>query len=427
MRINRIQLHNFRNFEDKIFDFPAKVAVVIGDNGSGKSSVLQGVRLAAATFLLGLDESERIHIQKEDVRRIDAGSRFVPQKDTFFHAWGELNEEHLEWKRTLGRIGGKTNTKDASPLIQMAERLNEEVNTNLANNVNLPVFCYFGTARLWTESKQRVNLKKKGSRLHDGYGKCLDLKSDRLTPLEWIKSNYYKSLKSGSQTVLLQAILEAISICVPGWSKLEWDEDTDDLAGEYVDKDGNVSFIPLYYLSDGLRTMAGMVAEIAYRCVVLNEHLGTEAVRGSRGIVMIDEIDMHLHPNWQRKVIDDLKTAFPGIQFIVTSHSPFIVQSVAQDELINLDPATAADPNTLGLEEVATEIMGVDNTRSQYYLQYFDIAARYFKLLETAEDVNQEEKINLTRQLDEIEEQFQQDPAYAAFLKLNRVAKLGKE
>ena len=268
---------------------------------------------------------------------------------------------------------------------------------------------------------------KKGSKLKDGYTKCLDTKSDRITPLQWIKANYYKSLKGKENSDLLNAVLEAISTCVPEWNQLEWDEDSDDLAGIYTDDNGNSVYIPLYYLSDGLRTMAGMVAEIAYRCVILNDHLGQDAVKKSKGIIMIDEIDMHLHPNWQRKVIDDLKKAFPQLQFIVTTHSPFIVQSVSQEELINLDPATASDPNTLGLEEVAKEIMGVDNTRSEYYQKYYEIASEYFKLLDRVDAVKETERPKYIQRLNEIESDFQQDPAYAAFLKLNRTAKLGKE
>ncbi|MEP7375995.1 MAG: ATP-binding protein [Chitinophagaceae bacterium] len=195
MRINKIQLHNFRNFSDTSFEFPSQFTVVIGENRRGKSSLLQGIRLAAGTFLLGLDEPPRLHIQKEDVRRIDVGQRFVPQRDCFFHAWGELNNQHLEWKRTLAREGGRTDYKEAYPLIELAENLNNRVNQRLENSVDMPVFCFFSTARLWSESKQRIDLKKKGSKIKDGYGKCLDIKSDRITSLQWIKANYYKQLK----------------------------------------------------------------------------------------------------------------------------------------------------------------------------------------------------------------------------------------
>lgn len=428
MRIEKLRLHNFRNFSERVFEFPSLFTVVIGENGKGKSSLLQGLRLAAATFLLGLDEAERLHIQKEDVRRIDVGKRFAPQNDCFFEATGNLNDIPVTWKRTLAKVSGRTDYKEAHSLIKIAEESNRKVNIELLAAVDLPVICFFSTARLWSASKQTIKLKKKGSKLKDGYARCLDEKSDKASSLGWIKSNYYKKLKGKESEGLLNAVFEAITTCVRNWRDLEWDEDNDDLAGIYTDEEGSESYLPLYYLSDGLRTMAGLAAEVAYRCVSLNDHYGAEAVKKSKGVVFIDEIDMHLHPNWQRTVISDFKKAFPNIQFVVTTHSPFIVQSVKADELINLDTFIEADPVNLGLEEVAKEIMRVDNTRSIYYQQYFNVAATYFKTLEAAADANDpENKENLKHQLDALEVHFQEDPAYAAFLKLNRLAKLGRE
>jgi predicted ATP-binding protein involved in virulence len=75
-------------------------------------------------------------------------------------------------------------------------------------------------------------------------------------------------------------------------------------------------------MSDGLKAMLNLVAELAFRCVILNGFKGEKAVKETEGIVLIDELDMHLHPNWQMHVVKDLKNAFPSIQFIVTSHSP---------------------------------------------------------------------------------------------------------
>lgn len=338
MKIDQITLQNFRNFELETFDFPTHFTVIIGENGMGKSSLLQGLRLAASTFLLGIDEAERYHIQKEDVRRISLDDRFVPQRDCSFTARGSINEYRVEWKRTLSKIGGRTDYRDAAMLIDFAKALNDRVNLQLENEVDLPIIGYFNTSRLWVKARQTVNLKKKGSRLKDGYARCIDEKSDKESPMAWIKSMYWKKLKQQSQgSILLDAVFEALDTCIPNWKPTEWDEDTDDLGGIYTNTKGETSFVPLSYLSDGLRTMGAMVAEIAYRCVVLNTHYGRYAVKKSRGIVLIDEIDMHLHPNWQRNVVADLKRAFPNIQFVATTHSPFIVQSLQENELINLD------------------------------------------------------------------------------------------
>ena len=87
------------------------------------------------------------------------------------------------------------------------------------------------------------------------------------------------------------------------------------------------------YMSDGLQSMINIVAEIAHRCIELNGFLGQHAIKMTPGIVMIDEIDLYLHPHWQKHVLQDLTNAFPMIQFIVSTHSPFIVQSLQKDNL----------------------------------------------------------------------------------------------
>ena len=423
MRIRKLHLHNFRNFSDRTFEFPDLFTVVIGDNGKGKSTILQGLRLAAATFLLGLDEAERIHIRKEDIRRIESIKRFAPQSNCFFEADGTLDKKTISWKRTLVRENGRTDIKDAAAIINAAKSKNDLVNKQLEEGIDLPVLCYFSTGRLWAESKQTIQLKKKGSRLKDGYARCLDFKTDKTSPLSWIKSTFYKKLKGREESVLLDAVFEAISTCVPGWTALEWDEDYDDLFGLYKGEDGVSVQIPLYYLSDGQRTMAGMAAEIAYRCVVLNPHYGREAVKKSSGIVLIDEIDLHLHPTWQKSIVELLKAAFPSLQFVVTTHSPFIIQSLRCEELINLDRFTDIHPKSLSLEEVAENVMGVPSPFALDNDREAEAAAAYLDQLKptvATRGIDSQSRDPNTENLEELEGKIS-DPALRALLQMKRL------
>ena len=95
-------------------------------------------------------------------------------------------------------------------------------------------------------------------------------------------------------------------------------------------------------MSDGLQSMINIVSEIAHRCIELNGIFGVDAVKLTPGVVMIDEIDLYLHPHWQKHVLQDLCNAFPNIQFIVSTHSPFIVQSLEKNQLISFDNDVAA-------------------------------------------------------------------------------------
>src|SRR5207253_331116 len=79
------------------------------------------------------------------------------------------------------------------------------------------------------------------------------------------------------------------------------------------------------HLSDGQRVVISLIADIARRMCLLNPHLGLEAIRQTPAVILIDELDIHLHPQWQRKIVKGLKTAFPAAQFIAASHSPQVI------------------------------------------------------------------------------------------------------
>ena len=91
---------------------------------------------------------------------------------------------------------------------------------------------------------------------------------------------------------------------------------------------GDGRLTPFYHLSDGYRNTLAMAADIAVRAATLNPALSSLAMEETPGVVLIDEIDLHLHPKWQRQIVEDLRGAFPKIQFVATTHSPFIIQSL---------------------------------------------------------------------------------------------------
>ena len=99
--------------------------------------------------------------------------------------------------------------------------------------------------------------------------------------------------------------------------------------------DGTV--IPFTNLSDGYRNVIKIVLDIATRMCILNPYLKENALTETPGIVIIDELDLSLHPTWQKRIVNILKTLFPKIQFICATHSPFIIQSLENGELFTLD------------------------------------------------------------------------------------------
>ena len=121
-------------------------------------------------------------------------------------------------------------------------------------------------------------------------------------------------------------------------------------------------------LSDGVRTMLALVADVARRCASLNPNLKDLASTQTPGVLLIDEVDMHLHPRWQQQVLGLLRDAFPGLQIIVTTHSPHVLSTVEKSSIrvlhIEDDEVTIETPlmQTRGVEssDVLASVMDVD-------------------------------------------------------------------
>ena len=113
-------------------------------------------------------------------------------------------------------------------------------------------------------------------------------------------------------------------------------------------------------LSDGEKGIISLVADIAYRMALLNPNL-LDKVLETPGVVLIDEIDLHLHPSWQKKIMDNLMSIFPNIQFIVTTHSPSILLNVPKENIWVLNQNNIYQPQdmTYGrtVEEILKEVM----------------------------------------------------------------------
>jgi predicted ATP-binding protein involved in virulence len=173
-----------------------------------------------------------------------------------------------------------------------------------------------------------------------------------------------------------------------------------------------------------------MVADIAYRCVLLNPYLELEAAKKSPGIVLIDELDLHLHPKWQRTIVQKLKDTFPRIQFITTTHSPFIVQSLKNDELTNLEEKySESDYLNKGIEWVSENIMGVENVEnSDRYFLNKELAKKYLTVTEKMKNTKDSTEVQkLENELNDLENEMKLliernaiNPAFAAFLELKR-------
>lgn len=186
--------------------------------------------------------------------------------------------------------------------------------------------------------------------------------------------------------------------------------------------------LPFNHLSDGQRTLFAMIGDLVRRAVLLNPHLGDKVLEETPGIVLIDELDLHLHPKWQRRIIEDLRRTFPKIQFIATTHSPFLIQSLRDGGLIQLDGETGEEYSDASIEDIAENIQGVEMPqKSLRFTQMMEAAEAYYKRLHECADATDPQTQSLKQRLDELSIPFSDDPAFAAFLKFERDTLVAKE
>ncbi|MFV9668740.1 AAA family ATPase [Pantoea sp. KXB25] len=448
MQIKQIEMSNFRKYESARIQFHPQFTLLIGNNASGKTTILDALAMLLSTYFQGAQVvTGGTTLRKSDARYIvieKEGQVFLePAHGVWLKASAVFpDEDHaVEWIRELGDRGGK-----AKDFIAKGAEVRERVAKGLSPE--LPLLCYYGAGRLW-ELHRDVKTERPGSQL-DAYRYCLDPKSDQYVLLKWFKRLTLSELQRKTEIPALQVVRDAILTCIPGAKNFIFDINEGALVIE-LEREGIVRFGDL---SDGFRNMVAMVADIAHRCAKLNPQFGGAAAKRTKGTILIDEIDLHLHPKWQRRVIPDLKSAFPNIQFIATTHSPFIIQSAHAVEVIDLDNfmtslpgeeniakqestaehvssaqqnnMAAVVPETMyadkSIEDIVEAVMDVPvPQRSHRYQEMFDAAKEYFLLLEEGKQASNEEKNTIKRRLDALSAPFSENVAYHAFLEMERV------
>jgi len=185
---------------------------------------------------------------------------------------------------------------------------------------------------------------------------------------------------------------------------------------EIAVKNADGTLIQFASLSDGYRNVMKIVTDIATKMCILNPHLEGQALVKTPGVVVIDELDLSLHPTWQKRIVRILKKLFPQIQFICATHSPFIIQSLEPGELLALDTVQDEEYSGQSIEDIAEDIMQVPMPHySEKKEQMYKAAEKYFGALNA--NVDAEKLEALKEELDVLSAEYSDNPAYNAFLK----------
>ena len=332
LRIDSLHMSNFRCFKEAALSLHPRLTVIVADNGMGKTALLDAIATAMAEYVdFLLDARYSTGILPSDVRR--SGDDECPVILTLA---AECAGKQVEWSlsrksaTSRRRRGSKqlAGAGDAAAiLLQHAE----------SREFSLPLFTYYQSTRFAQSTffdQKYSSMRKPPDGRFDGF-------ADYMTPLssaahfnEWYSARcraMRNTMVHGGDHLKgalaeLSSVRNAVrTVLEPtGWSEIDWDNEAGCVVVEHADR----GRLPLSWLSSGIRSMVALTADLAHRCASLNPHLGDEAALKTPGTVLIDEVDLHLHPSWQQVVIERLQGTFATMQFVATTHSPQVLSTV---------------------------------------------------------------------------------------------------
>lgn len=415
MQITKLKLENLGRFRLQEIAFaptttqPFNVTVLIGNNGAGKTSVLTSLATSLSWFVARLRSDkgtgspilEKMILNGEPSAAINVA---VQHHDVFF-----------EWTLAKSRAGKKG--LHSSQLHESA-RLADEYRIRLTDDTNasLPLIAFYPVERSVLDIPLKIKEKHTFLQL-DGYDNSLnrgidfrrffawfrereDIENEQFRPKSLLKiaqndperfnqiSNWieqdsinkiqeldWKSLKNElgkiqeifkfvqnieekSKDPQMMAVRSAIETFMPGFSNLKVRRKP--RLHMSIDKNGET--LDVLQLSQGEKSLMALVGDIARRLAMMNPSL--ENPLHGDGVVLIDEVDMHLHPQWARSIIERLTSTFPNCQFVLTTHSPLVISdckdvlvySLDNGELTPVPSQYGQDANTVLLDVMHTDI-----------------------------------------------------------------------
>ncbi|WP_299621838.1 AAA family ATPase [Pelagibius sp.] len=426
MRIDRLKLQNFKGFADFDKRLNRRFTLIVGENGTGKSTLLDALSVAFGSFLLGIPSARSRTIRRNEVREIvrdyNGSLDFVQAFPVVVEAEGTLagnqsiGVESYLWRRELLSAKGRTTSKEAASIRFRAQALYNAMKEK--RDVTLPLLSYYGTGRLWEEPRQFSKSTRPSP--FDAYRNSHEARVSSADLLAWIERERLLELETEQRSKRLQAWKKAVESCFDKAVSVTYSPSRKRLEVSFSETQQVVSYDNL---SHGQRNILSMVGDIAFKAIILNPHLDADAVHKTAGIVLIDEIDLHLHPRWQRKIIPSLLRAFPNLQFFATTHSPFVVQSLFEGSLLNLDNMDSDDEvYNLDLVDIIEEIQNVEvPERSDVHVQQVESATRFLKLARAASDTTDTaSRAAYDNEMDRILDREIEDPGLAAILKIKR-------
>lgn len=427
--LKNIELSNFRKFDNSTYELNPRMNIFIGKNASGKTAVLEAVTVILGAYLAAFKEyvpSRFGHnISDNDVLR----KSLKPVKSVALTATVKqfpcIVSSQIMWDgkikkctRSLEKEGGRTKFIGKNPMRELVAEWEESIKAaDCSDEIQVyPLVLYLSSARLWNENRTGEIEKIPGRT--DAYQRCLDPKRGNQSSFEYIKllGNLATEENDGMPLPAYEVIMDAVKYSLEEELLPEQQVIYSSRYGEIAIKNPDGTVINFSALSDGYRNVIKIVTDIATKMCILNPYLGRDTLKKTPGVVVIDELDLSLHPTWQRRIVRILKELFPMVQFICATHSPFIIQSLEPGELIALDTFLDEEYSGQSIEDIAEDIMKVPMVQySEKKMKMYKAAEEYFNGLKG--NVSKDKLQELKERMDFLSAEYSDNPAYAALMK----------
>lgn len=318
MKIESIQIRNFRVFSQADIPLAGRSAVFFGVNGAGKTTLLDGISILLSRFTTRLTSGERKPINDTDITYGKSSMRLDIEVNGILdlHKWG-LGRERKQSRITISNQDELKATTDV-----LLALLDDKVPPAL------PVLVYYPVHRSVLDIPLRIKTRHEFLQA-SAYTKSLSGGADFRLFFEWFRNqedleNQIRARENTDyQDGKLSAVRQAIYSFMPGFKDLKVMRSPLRMVVSKWERQ-----IQVGQLSDGEKCLMALVGDLARRLAIANPSL-PDRLQGT-GVVLIDELELHLHPGWQRNVLPLLRSTFPNIQFLITTHSPQVLGE-AQD------------------------------------------------------------------------------------------------
>jgi hypothetical protein len=420
MKQINIDFTNYKRFEKLHLDFHERFTLLVGVNGTGKTSTLKGIKQSWSLIAVGAN-SPRHSFDFADVhqsRSTDESNEVWMLSKYPASLMGDIDffeEQHS--------VGLKLDAVHREKLIcESSVGLAVAVKGWFAENEKgkaIPLLAFYSAIKP-SGSDVAGAISRPFEQRHQTWRIAGDghLNVQQLTA--WFQYYELRGLQEKTEPMTLRVMREAVKQAIHA-QDVKFVVRENALMVRYEDS----GWRKFNDLSDGQQRISAIFMDLAMRCASLNSHLGEKSILETSGIVLIDELDLHLHPQWQHALIDDLLKTFPKLQFIATSHSPFLYQAAfANGWVVDLATQQRVIPSDPSLEDIAEEVMKVHMPqRSKRWQDMKAAALQYYQLLEVAKKAPSDQDVQAVKErLDELIIPYTDDPAYAAWLEMHRTA-----